>query len=110
MIMLKGILIASVTSLAALPFADIPLIKDAGELSRLGVAGVLGAVALASIYGMCKMYRDGKDDTKEHTTKLYALIESATAQSKETAEVVRTNTGVIVEVKTAMIQCNARGK
>ena len=105
----KIALVLSTSGLAVLPLADgIPLLKEtidgAGELSRLGVAGILGLVALGSILAMLRQYKDNKAESKEHTDRLYKLIEKSTESATANTEAIKANTGILVEVKTQMIE------
>jgi hypothetical protein len=54
-------------------------ILDAGSAAaNLGAAGILGAVAIAAIIGMVKLYNDSKKDTAETIELLHTTVKENT--------------------------------
>lgn len=78
------------------------------ELARLGVSGVLGVVAVASVMGLQKIYRDKQMENQKHDDKLYELIEESARAISATAEKLTQQTGILVEVKDAIVKCKAK--
>jgi hypothetical protein len=88
----------AMTCVAATPDFSIPqasesswLLKYGGELSRLGVCGILGVVALVSIRMTMKLYLDKEMANKE-------LIQTLNNTIKE-------NTQTQQSVRDAMVNC-----
>lgn len=86
-------LFGSVGGLSGLHLAQISgIIDDAKHIETLGLAGVLGLVAMVSIYGIVKLYKLQYSDNKEMMLKLQVCMEqntAATREARETQESVR---------------------
>ena len=100
----KGLAVGSVAGVGATQALPI----DASELSRLGVAGLLAVVAVVAMRCTMKLYADKQQETTEHVTRLYGLIENSTKANEATAAAIKENTGVMVEVKDTIKTCRRK--
>ena len=101
--MLKLTLTVSLLGLAAVSARAASNPVSLGQqIGEMGTAAVLGIVAVVSVLGLVHLYRDKKTSDQNHVDRLYGLIESSTAATKEVAENLRQQQGVLVEVKDAV--------
>ena len=77
------------------------LIGAGNNLGHLGSLGIMGVVCVACIIGLVRLYKDKSKDQD----RLVTMIEGSTKASTESAEAIKANTGVMVEIKDAIIRC-----
>lgn len=75
------------------------LTEGGKQLSALGVAGLSCVVMIACVIAMVRIYKDKQIEAHE----LVDLIKTNTRSIVAQTEVNRTNTGVLVEVKDALV-------
>lgn len=99
-IALQTVLLGSTVGIAGLAVID-PL-SEGDRLAQLGVAGILGVVAVASVIGLVYVYKVQLRKDDSHTEKLYKLIEEATKAATAQADSLKNNSAILVEVKDAI--------
>uniref|UniRef100_A0A6M3JGM7 Uncharacterized protein n=1 Tax=viral metagenome TaxID=1070528 RepID=A0A6M3JGM7_9ZZZZ len=77
------------------------ILKTGNNFGHLGALGIMGVVCIASIIALVQLYKDRSAD--QH--KLIEMIEESTKASTQSAEAIKANTGVMVEMKDAIIRC-----
>lgn len=84
-------LIGSTTGLAGwnvIAQVDPSIIEQGGSLAKLGVPGILGAVAIASIIGLVKVFQIYKTSNDMNNQKLQELISKGIESSVEAKDVM----------------------
>jgi len=94
-----------VSTLGIITLSQVDIVGQGSTLYKLGVAGLLGVIALASVCAMIYQYKVGQKKDEEHAQKLYELIESSVKANTEQAEVSKQQVGILVEVKDAIMKC-----
>lgn len=79
------LLVASTTGEAGMVTG---LIKSGNDLTQIGIAGILGSVAIFSIYMLTKIYRENQVIHQEHVETLKTLVKENTAAVARNSEVL----------------------
>lgn len=110
---IKGTLIGSASAASALAVTD--PVTMGSQLGKMAASGILGVVCVVCVVALVKIYHvqldneeKSRKDRDEHIHRLYKLIEESTKAAQTTADAVRENAGVLVEVKNAMLLCQAK--
>ena len=94
---IKAGLIASTLGLTGL--AQIDPVTTGQKIAALSATGILGVVSVALIWALLKLYKAREEDNKQHSEKLYTLIEKQTAASQAMIDGQKQSNNLMVEVK-----------
>lgn len=97
--------VLSTAGIAFLAQASAPV--DMGKsLGNFTASEILGVVAVLSIGAVVLLYRDSRKDN----ARLYKIIEDNARASQAAVESISHNSGVMVEVKDAILKCQQGAK
>jgi len=100
MLGMKICLVVSGVGLVVMAQID-EVLKVGNGLGHLGSLGIMGVVCVACIIGLVRLYKDKSKDQD----RVITMIEGSTRASTESAEAIKANTNVMVEIKDAIIKC-----